>query len=243
MLSDIEPDKPLARPAVESLFGATVKDWRRRVGISQEELADRSDLHRTYISDIERGARNVSLRCVGKLAAGLDISVSALFSRLGGSPAAPPLLTTDQVVDILLVEDSAEDAELTLRALKDAHITNRIYIVRDGAAALNFLFAAGEFAHRRPDDHPQLILLDLHLPKIGGLEVLRRIKADPRIRSIPVVVLTSSKHDLDVTASRRLGAETYITKPVGFQNFSEMTLQLSLRWALLKPAVPPPIHF
>jgi two-component system response regulator len=138
-------------------------------------------------------------------------------------------------VDILFVEDNPDDVELTLRALKEANIANRIHVVRDGEAALNFLFCTGPFAKRQQDQRPQVILLDLGLPKIGGLEVLRRIRADERTRSIPVVVLTASRHDRDVVASKELGSEAYIVKPVDFQNLSEVTPQLSLSWALLKP--------
>jgi len=226
--------KPVARDDIEKFFGTTIKEWRTRLGISQEELALRSGLQRSYISDIERGARNVSLRSVEKLANALGTSVGGLFARFSDKPPAQPL-TTDEMVDILVVEDRAEDLELTLEALKGANLTNRVYAVRDGAAALDFLFCAGQFSHRRPNDQPQIILLDLNLPKISGMEVLRRIKADPRTRSIPVAVLTSSKESADIVSSRQLGAETYIVKPVDFQNFSHAALQLSLQWALLKP--------
>jgi two-component system, response regulator len=145
-------------------------------------------------------------------------------------------LPPDELVEILLVEDNENDVLLVTQALKNANITNRVFVMRDGAAALDFLFSAGEFAHRRNNDRPQVILLDLNLPKIDGLEVLRRIKADSRTRSIPVVVLTSSKEDLDISTAKHLGAETYIVKPVDFQNFSATALKLSLQWALLKPA-------
>jgi CheY-like chemotaxis protein len=141
------------------------------------------------------------------------------------------------MVDILLIEDNDNDALLAIQALKKAHLTNRIFVVRDGAAALDFLFCTGEFAYRRTNDHPQVILLDLNLPRIDGLEVLRRIKADARTRHIPVVVLTASKFDDSIALCKRLGAETFIAKPVDFQNFSAMTLQLIMQWALLKPAL------
>jgi two-component system, response regulator len=222
------------RMEIEKRFGMAVRNWRTRLRISQEDLAAKAGLQRTYISDIERGTRNVSLKSVEKIADALRISIWTLFSDFNDHPGAAPL-TTDELVDILLVEDRPEDAELTMEALKDGNITNRIYRVPDGAAALNFLFGTGEFSHRRPNDHPQVVLLDLHLPKIGGLEVLRRIKSDPRTSSIPVVVLTSSKDDRDVIESKRLGAETYIVKPVSLENFSAMTLKLSMHWALFKP--------
>jgi two-component system, response regulator len=221
--------------AIEKRLGMSVKNWRIRLGIPQDELALRAGLHRSYISDVERGSRNISLKTTEKLADALGISVVTLFSDADRkSPAAA--MGADQLAEILLVEDSDNDLLLVTQALKDANITNRIFAVRDGAAALDFLFCTGEFAYRQTNNNPQVILLDLNLPKIGGLEVLRRIKADPRSRSIPVVVLTSSKHDMDIATCKRLGAETYIVKPVDFQNFSAVTLQLSLQWALLKPA-------
>lgn len=220
-------------------FGAAVRFRRDHLGISQEELAGRAGLHRTYISDVERGARNVSLESIHRLAEALEIPLSILFSRLGQTGSertSAPTLSPDELVDILIVEDSAEDAELAIKALRDVRMTNRIYIVRDGASALDFLFCKGEYAHRKRNDRPQLILLDLALPKIDGLEVLRQIKADPRTRTIPIIVLTGSSRDKDIAASQRLGAEAYIVKPVDFQNLSGVTPQLSLQWALLKRA-------
>jgi len=218
---------------LQKRFGIAVQNWRNRLHISQEELAARTGLRRSYISDIERGTRNASLKNVEKLINALGLSVWTFFSELNDRPGAEPL-TTDQLVDILLVEDDVRDEELTLEALKQGNISNRIYVARDGAAALNFLFCSGNFAHRRPNDLPRIILLDLHLPRIDGLEVLRRVKADPRTRAIPVVVLTSSKLDKHIQTSKSLGAETYIVKPVDFANFSAVSLQLSLQWALLK---------
>jgi two-component system response regulator len=169
----------------------------------------------------------------------LDIPLSVLFSRMeemSSDTPSVPALSPDELVDILIVEDSTEDAELAVKALKDARMTNRMYIVRDGASALDFLFCKGHFAHRKRNDRPQIILLDLGLPKIDGLEVLRQIKTDPRTRTIPVVVLTASRRDRDTAASKQLGAEGYIVKPVDFQNLSGVTPQLSLQWALLKRA-------
>lgn len=225
----------MEKDGIEKRFGIAVQNCRKRLRISQEELAERAGLRRTYLSDIERGARNISLKSVEKIADALGISIWNLFAELNDKPGTEPL-TTDAMVDILLVEDNPNDEALTLHALKDGNISNRIYVVHDGAAALDFLFATGTFAHRRPTDHPQIILLDLNLPKIDGLEVLRRIKADPRTQSIPVVMLTGSKETRDIATSKQLGAETYIVKPVDMENFSAVTLQLSLQWALMKPA-------
>lgn len=221
--------------AIEKRLGTSVRNWRARLKMPQDELARRAGFHRSYVSDIERGARNVSLKSIEKLANALGISVLTLFADLESRLSSSPL-RRDEMVDILLVEDNDNDTLLVVQALKSAHLTNRIFVVRDGVAALDFLFCTGEFAYRRTNDHPQVILLDLNLPKIDGLEVLRRVKADPRTREIPVVVLTASKFDDAIAICKRLGAESFIAKPLDFQNFSAMTLQLSLQWALLKPA-------
>ncbi|MCI0539306.1 MAG: response regulator [Verrucomicrobiales bacterium] len=223
---------------VQRRFGTVVRQQRGRLGISQEELAGRAGLHRTYVSDIERGARNVSLASIERLASALEISLSALFARSDEAISAEfpaKSFSADEIVEILFVEDNPDDVHLTIEALKQAKISNGVLVVRDGLEALNFLFCKGKYAYRQPNDRPQLVLLDLALPKIDGLEVLRRLKADPQTRPIPVVVLTSSRHDRDIAASRRLGADAYIVKPVGFHNLSEVTPQLSFHWALLKP--------
>ncbi len=136
-------------------------------------------------------------------------------------------------VEILLVEDNPSDVELTLHALKKHHLCNQIHVVRDGAEALDFLFAAGQDAERDVARLPKVVLLDLKLPKVDGLEVLRRIKADPRTRTIPVVVLTSSREDRDVVESYQLGVNSYIVKPVDFQQFDEAVRQLGCYWLLL----------
>src|ERR1700689_1969807 len=177
--------------AIEKRLGISVKSWRTRLKIPQDDLAKRAGFHRSYISDIERGSRKGSIKSIEKLADALGISVLTLFADLESKTNSSPL-RSDEMVDILLVEDNDNDTLLVVQALKKGNLTNRIFVVRDGAAALNFLFCTGEFAYRRLNDHPQVILLDLNLPKIDGLEVLRRIKADTRTRHIPVVVLTTS---------------------------------------------------
>jgi CheY-like chemotaxis protein len=214
---------------LKALLGAAIKSERSVLGISQEELAERAGLHRTYVSDVERGARNPSIRSVEKLARALQISVSKLFEQATGGNIVK------QLVEILLVEDNPVDVQLTIRAFQKAQITNPLHVVGDGVEALDFLFATGSYAHRGEDRYPKVILLDLNLPKISGLEVLRRIKADPRTQHIPVIILTVSNRDRDINECRRLGAETYIVKPVGFQKFSEVTPRLSLAWVLVKP--------
>ena len=135
-------------------------------------------------------------------------------------------------VEILLVEDNAQDLELTQRALRKANLANFIHVVRDGAEALEFLFCEGTYAARKIEDHPKVILLDLKLPKLDGLQVLKRIKGDPRTRAIPVVVLTSSKEQNDVVESYHLGVNSYIVKPVNFERFAEAVQQLGMYWML-----------
>jgi two-component system response regulator len=136
-------------------------------------------------------------------------------------------------VEILLVEDNPQDLELALRALKTAHLANHIQIARDGAEALDFIFCEGAHAGRRIEDTPKVILLDLKLPKIDGIEVLQRIKSDPRTKCIPTVVLTSSKEQNDVVESFRLGVNSYIVKPVDFESFVAAVQELGMYWLLL----------
>ena len=136
-------------------------------------------------------------------------------------------------VEILLVEDNPQDLELTLRALGKANVRNPIHVARDGVEALDFLFCEGAFAARKIEDTPRVILLDLKLPKVSGLEVLARVKADPRTRLTPVVVLTSSKEEKDVVESYRLGANSYIVKPVNFEGFLAAVQELGMYWLLL----------
>ncbi len=162
---------------VQKGFGAEVKRRRIQLGISQEKLAERANLHRTYVSDVEAGKRNPSLASIQRLT----------------------------------------------------------HVIHDGIEALDYVFCRGNYAKRPKTDRPQVVLLDLHLPKIHGLEVLRRIKADEFARKIPVVVLTVSQRDDHIHEALRLGAQSYIVKPVDFQNFSQSTSKLSFRWAMLEP--------
>lgn len=136
-------------------------------------------------------------------------------------------------VEILLVEDNPNDVELTLHAFKKRNLTNYIQVVRDGAEALEFIFCTGAFAHRKIEDKPKLILLDLKLPKVDGLEVLQQLKSDPRTQALPVVVLTSSREERDLVESYRLGVNSYITKPVDFEQFTEAVHHLGMYWLLL----------
>ena len=139
----------------------------------------------------------------------------------------------EEIVEILLVEDNPDDEEFTLRALKSYNITNRIRVGRDGAEALDYIFADGKYSGRDTNQHPKLILLDLKLPKVDGLSVLRRVKADPKTKQIPVVVLTSTNQESDMVESYKLGVNSYIIKPVDFKQFTESVRQIGMYWLLL----------
>jgi two-component system response regulator len=139
---------------------------------------------------------------------------------------------------ILLVEDNPDDLELTLRAFKKSRLMNKIVIARDGVEALDYLFASGPHSGRDTADMPHLVLLDLNLPRIDGLEVLRRMREDPRTRLVPVVVLTSSDEERDVVQSYKLGANSYVRKPVDFAQFLDAARQLELYWLVLNKRAP-----
>lgn len=139
----------------------------------------------------------------------------------------------DQEVEILIVEDSLEDAELAIRALKKNKLANNIVHLIDGVQALDFLFGTGEFAGRNIQRVPKVVLLDLKMPKVSGIEVLQRIKMDPVMKIIPVVVLTSSAEDPDIKRCYELGANSYIVKPVEFVNFSKIVSDLGLYWMVI----------
>lgn len=134
---------------------------------------------------------------------------------------------------ILLVEDNSDDQVLTLRALKKNNILNEVVVARDGAEALDYLFATGNFAGRDTSETPAVILLDLKLPKINGLEVLTRLRADPRTSMLPIVILTSSREEQDIIDGYNFGANSYVRKPVNFEQFNEAVRQLGLYWLLL----------
>jgi CheY-like chemotaxis protein/DNA-binding XRE family transcriptional regulator len=210
---------------LKTLLGMAIKTQRASLGISQEELAHRAGLHRTYISDLERGARNPSIESIEKLAGALQVSVSKLFESFGNGSGS------QQMVEILLVQDNPRDVDLTIRAFKKANITNPLNVARDGEGALDSVFANANRGNLR---RTLLILLDLNLPKISGLEFLRRIKAAEQTQDIPVIILTLSTRDRDIAECRKLGVENYIVKPVDFQNFSEVTVRFGLGWTLGK---------
>ena len=142
-------------------------------------------------------------------------------------------------VEILLVEDDPTDVELTLHALREENIANHIQVVRDGEEALDFIFCRGSFTGRSFESPPRVILLDLKLPKVDGMEVLREVKSDPRTKAIPVVILTASREEKDVVNGYHLGVNGYIQKPVDFDKFREMVKRLGLFWLVVNEPPPP----
>jgi CheY-like chemotaxis protein/DNA-binding XRE family transcriptional regulator len=219
---------------VKKDFGAAIREHRRRLGMSQEALAERAELHRTYITDVERGARNLSLESISKLARALEISLGALFTsmcpRSGEGYSGPS--ASAQAAHLLLVEDDPKDVELAIGAFQRAKLANPLDVARDGAEALDLLFARGAY-ERRQVPVPSIVLLDIGLPKVPGMEVLRRIKSDERTRRIHVVMLTGSRSDDLLQEALQLGADAYIVKPVDFVSLSAVTPQLNFYWTLL----------
>lgn len=136
-------------------------------------------------------------------------------------------------VDILLVEDNTSDAEMTILALQNSKLANKLLHVKDGAEALDFIFAEGEYSDRQIEHRPKVILLDLKMPKVSGIEVLQKIRADERTKSIPVVILTSSKEDPDIKKCYALGANSYVVKPVEFDDFQKAISDLGLYWMIV----------
>jgi len=142
-------------------------------------------------------------------------------------------MTTLEDIEILLVEDNPNDVELTLRALQKQNLASKVFVVKDGAEALDFIFATGTFSHRKIERRPKVILLDLKLPKVDGIEVLRRIKSDERTKHTPVVMLTSSQEERDVLVTYNLGVNSYIVKPVDFSHFVRAVSDLGVYWGIL----------
>jgi CheY-like chemotaxis protein/DNA-binding XRE family transcriptional regulator len=246
MVPEVQKSPSVPKPGrdVQVKLGAVVRACRQHLGITQDELAWRSDMHRTYIADIERGARNVTLRSIVNLARALDVTVGSLLTHATAPGEVSPRFRNDGVLlgpgEILLIEDNPWDSAMAARAFKRAKVTNPLRIVRDAETGLDLLMGRGRYARKKPVK-PHLILLDLNLPGMSGLDFLRQIKADRRTRDIPVVVLTITQSDIMIIECGRLGAENYIVKPIGIENFVRVTPKLNLQLTvgpLQKPAGP-----
>jgi two-component system response regulator len=218
-------------------FGSNVRRFRHEHGISQEALAERAGLDRTYISHVERGARNVSLSSIDKLANALEVPVSTLLSESSEGVAGPCGLGVGAVAlrypEILLADGNPKDVELTLRGLERARIANRVQVASSAAELVNYLF--GGVNQAAAGAYSRLILLDLSLPKGGGLSLLRRIRSDPRTRDSRVVMLATSGQARGLAEALRQGALAWIKKPFTPHSLNEVSAALHLRWLLLDP--------
>jgi two-component system, response regulator len=229
-------------PPLPKLLGLAIRSRRHELGYSQEELAWRAGLNRTYVTDVERGARNLSLSTIDKIATALRIPLSGLLGGVDRSRglSVPPPENSRVPVEILLVEDNPRDAEYTVQALRRARLENVIHVARDGEAALNHLFGSTERGERIVRRTPHLIILDLQLPGMNGLEVLQQVKTDSTARSIPVIILTGSEDSENVSEALRLGAQSYLVKPVDFHRLSRLTPDLNLTWSLQQSTIDEP---
>src|SRR5690242_1465929 len=196
-----------------SEVGLLIKGQRQSLGFSQEELAYRSGLHRTYITDIERGTRNLSIESMRKLTNALGISISGLFLAIEGGGMKPEN-GKGHMVDIVLVEDDPDDAGMTIKALRNSNLVNNIRHLRDGAEAIDFLIPKRTVRPKGGPGKRRLLLLDLKLPKVDGLEVLARLRRHEATKELPVIALTSSNSGDDLREAMRLGVANYIVKPV-----------------------------
>lgn len=220
---------------LQARLGAAVRDYRTKLGITQEELAWRADMHRTYLADIERGSRNITLRRMANLARALRVGVEALLFEInGGGEGFPHQDRVPSCGEIMLIEDNPQDTELALRAFRHANVLNLITVITDGGEALEYLFCTGRHANRAGCT-PQLVLLDLHLPTVSGLDVLRGMRMHEATRNVPVVVLTVSRHESDIATCKLLGATDYMVKPVEFVSFARVASNLDFQWTLLPP--------
>ncbi|HEX5221986.1 MAG TPA: helix-turn-helix domain-containing protein [Verrucomicrobiae bacterium] len=222
--------------AVRSVFATSVKRWRNHRGLTQEELAERADLHRTYISDVERGARNLSLESIDKLARALEISLPMLFSpdETPGPPVNHSSASASEPVDIILVENDSNHANQILETFSKARVANPVRVISEGAEALDFFLSRGAAADGAKEPLNQIVLLSLDLPKVSGLEVLRQLKMDKRTGNIPIVILAASEKHRDINECKRLGVAAVITRPISFPCLSKVTPALNLAWVLIR---------
>ncbi len=235
---------PTVTKTFQARFGSVVRSQRLSAGFSQEELAHRSGLHRTYVTDVERGARNPSLNSIKKLSGALGISLSDLFGLVeGGERAAQPIvgpgdqkeIPLREFPEILIAENDPGEIESLMSALKDNRVTNVVHFVRDGLEALDFVFCTGPYRKRDILHPPDLILLDLTLDKVDGLKVLDRIRQNPITKSVPVVVMASQSNQT-IGRAQQLGISNSIIKPLDFLKFADAVSHAGLSWQFVKAA-------
>jgi len=224
---------------VRTLFANSLRRWRTHRRLTQEELAERSDLHRTYISDVERGARNLSLESIDKLARALDISIPSLFTPVTApslSPPSSPLAraSATELLDILLIQASQKEVRASVESFHQVRFVNSVRAISSGAEALE-LFFGNDFVKQANYMRKLIVLLDLDLPDVSGLEVLRQLRSDERTRQIPVAILATPDRERDTLEARRLGAQAVLTKPLSFQALCQAASALDVTWAMLKP--------
>jgi CheY-like chemotaxis protein/DNA-binding XRE family transcriptional regulator len=224
------------RPEAQVRLGAMVREFRHRLGLTQDELGFRSNLHRTYIADVERGARNVTLRSIINLAKALDVTVGRMLSHAadkGDTRAGEEDASAAHMADILLVDDNGAEAALAVRAFKRARVTNRLRIARDAEEALGMLDGAqGKLGPVRPG----LILLNPILSGMSGVEFLRRIRMDRRTRDVPVVLIASAGRGKAFREYRRLGAANCIARPIEVESVVRLAPKLDLQLSLVSRA-------
>jgi CheY-like chemotaxis protein len=243
------PNRGGQHPALDSIatedgFGAAIKAARNLLGISQKVLAERSQLSPAQVSEVERGARNPSLKSIVKLARALEDSIDtwspAEFQNGTSNKAAEPRQDKN-LIDILLVENDTRVVHQALAAFKKAQFRSRIHVVPDGAKALACLSGRGKYFHRFPAGSPHVMLLDLSLPNVSGMEVLRAIQGDHRTAQIYIVVLVGGDDDHYLAEFQRLGADDYVVKPVNFRQLSQSISKLNFNpTAPLPPRAAPP---
>lgn len=228
---------------LRQFVGAVIRDARWELDFTQEELASRSGLHRTYITDVETGKRNISIESLEKIAAALNTPLSTLFQKLEEKQTQPlhlvhrvPLNKTPvtRQIEILLVDDDISFIELTLHSFREANLKNVVHVARDGAEALEFIFATGDYENRKPPLTSLLIFLDLKLPKISGIEVLSKIRSSESTKDIPVIITTSSQSTSDFIKINELGIKYYLTKPINFSELTNIVSSYGLQWLLLE---------
>lgn len=223
--------------SIQLHFGLVVKEIRRQYRLSQEELGNLCGLHRTYITDIEHGTRNVSLKNIFRITRALNISLSEFFSRMERYSSSSLHLVSHQPasvkqtplpIDILLIEDDQNFVDLTLHELQKGNIHNKVHVSRNGQDALDVIFGS-TFSDTSVKNIPRVVLLDLYLPFVNGIEVLERIRSNRATKDIPVVVLTSSTNQDDQRYCRTLGIEEFLSKPINVGEFNAVMQRLGFQ--------------